>query len=156
MKKQIAISALVLTVAGSGLFTAQAFAQEGKIESDTLIQKISDTFTLNKADVEKVFVTHRSEHKAEMVKKFEERLDQAVKDGKLTEAQKTLILNKRKELSNEMKGKLESFKSMAPEERKAAMQKQHQELEEWAKQNSIDLTWLMHGFKVKMHFGPKR
>lgn len=154
MKKQLLVSVFTVAAIGSGIFATQAFAQSEVKPDDTLIQKISDTFKLNKGDVEKVFVTHHSERKAEMEKKFEERLGQAVKDGDLTDAQKTLILNKRKEMVAEMQSKKESLKDMTPDQRKTTMQQSHAALEEWAKQNNIDLKWL--GFKMKMHFGPKR
>jgi hypothetical protein len=153
MNKQIVIGALAVAAIGSGLFATQAFAQNEAMPEDTLIQKISDTFKLNKGDVEKVFIAHHSEKKAEMEKRFGERLDQAVKNGDLTESQKTLILNKRKELASEMEKHKESLKNMTPEERKSTMQKHHAEIEAWAKQNNIDLKWL--GFKMKLRFGPK-
>ena len=146
IKKQLVISAIVITITGATLFVPQASAEEKTNGMDTLIQKISDTFHLNKTDVQKVFDEHRAEHIAKREGKFEDRLSQAVKDGKLTEEQKTLILNKMKELASE------SFKNMTPEERRSAMQKKHQELENFAKQNNIDSKWLMPGFGMRGRF----
>lgn len=137
---------MFVTLTGASLFVPQAYAEEKTNGIDTLIQKISDTFHLNKADVQKVFDEHHAEHVAKREGKFEDRLSQAVKDGKLTEEQKTLILSKMKEFANG------SFKNMTPQERKAAMQKKHQEIEDFAKQNNIDSKWLMPGVGMRGRF----
>jgi len=156
MKKQIIISAIVLVVVGGRLLTSQALAADKAHDFDTLVQKISDTFHLNKDDVQNVVTKHRSDHMAKRQSNYEDLLSQAVKEGKLTDVQKSLILVKRKELADEVKSKKDTLKNMTPEERKAAMQKQKQALKDWAKQNNIDLTWLMPGFGMRGHLGYKK
>lgn len=162
IKKKLIISALVLTIAGIGIFkSTQAFAQDTNNNPfSTLVQKIADKFQLKKEDVQAVFDQDRTERKAQMETKRAERqaegekkylaqLDQWVKDGKITEAQKTLILNKHKELQSNrpselqnMQGKTEEEKKAAMEAKKTEMATKRKELEDWAKQNDIDLQYL--------------
>lgn len=71
-----------------------------------------------------------------MEARYEERLNQAVKDGKLTEEQKTKILAKHKELMKEIeadreanKGKREDFQNKTEAERKALMEQRKAEMD---------------------------
>lgn len=131
MKKKFLLPALTVVLLGSGLFAAtNAQAQTTSGGTGTLVQKIAQKFGLNQADVQAVFDQDRSEHKAQMEQKFSEKLDQDVKDGKITEAQKQLIISKRAELEASMKANFDSLKDKTPEERRAAMQAQHQALQE--------------------------
>jgi hypothetical protein len=90
-----------------------------------------------------------------MLTNFEERLTQAVADGKITEEQKEKILDKHEE----MQAKMESLKDLEPEERKAQMQTLHEELKKWAEENNIDFPFFGmklgfgRGFKMGYHFG---
>lgn len=116
--------------------------------TDGLVEKIATKFNLNKADVQTVFDGHHQEMMAEHQKRYEARLDQAVKDGKLTEAQKQLVIQKH----NELKSNRQEFKDMSPEEMKAAMQKHHEELKQWAEANGIDMQHLFGVQKGKRMF----
>src|SRR5690349_14401657 len=102
MKKQIVVPALALVITGAVLMgTLQVSAQEGADMRDvhtTLVQKIAQKFGLKESDVQTVFDEVRSEKQTEMQARFEEKLTQAVKDGKITEAQKTAIIAKHKEM----------------------------------------------------------
>lgn len=158
-KKTFVISALVLTIGSGALFTAsQVSAQDANIKT-TLAQRIAEKFGLKQEDVQAVFDEHHEEHHAQMQTRFEERLTQLVKDGKLTEAQKQAIAAKVNELYKKKQANLEKLRSMTPEQRKEAMQSERQSLEEWAKQQNIDLSLLKgigHKFVLKGHgFGMK-
>lgn len=126
------------SVLGVGL--ASAHSQTNG--QSTLVDKIAQKFNLNKADVQKVFDENRAEHEAEHKQKLKERLDQAVKDGKLTQDQENKIIAKLEEL----KANRESLKDKTPEQRREAMKAKRAELEQWAKDNNIPEQYVMgHG-----------
>lgn len=136
-----------MVVAGALIFGVPqgANAQSPGEEIQSLIQKIATKFGLKQADVEKVFDEHRSALQAKRDSHYEARLTQLVKEGKITDAQKQLILTKHKELESKREEKMESMKNMTPEQRKAAMDSEKTELENWAKQNNIDIKYLFGG-----------
>lgn len=118
-----------------------------------MIQKIADKFGLNKTDVQAVFDQDRTDRKADMEKKFQTDLDQAVKDGKITDSQKQLIISKRTELQDARKKGMQNMQGKSADEIKAAMEankstmeSERTALEAWAKQNGIDMKYLMGGF----------
>lgn len=174
MNKKILITAILVSVLGIGIFSStKVLAQNilnGQNPMSSLVQKIADKFGLKKEDVQAVFDQDRAEHQvemeakraerqAEMETKYKAQLDQDVKDGKITEAQKELILAKRKELEASRQAEMQNMQGKTAEERKAAMEakktemeKKRKELEDWAKQNGIDLKYLMGGFG--RHGGP--
>ncbi len=156
IKKQIIIPALVLTVVGGMVFgTGYVSAQSADDHNTTLIQKLVQRFGLKTEDVQAVFNEQRQEHQANMQAKAEERLTQAVTDGKLTESQKQLILAKQKELQAARETEMENFKNMTEEQRKTQMEAKRQELKAWAEQNNIDLRYVMGmGGRGRGVFGP--
>jgi len=149
IKSKIVLSLVGLALMGTVLFGAvNTFAQNTVSDQNpmsSLVQKIADKFGLNKDEVQAVFDQNRQEHQAQMQTRFEDQLTQDVKDGKITEAQKQLTLTKRQELQANRQTKMESMRNMTNEERKVAMEKERQETENWAKENGIDLKYLMGG-----------
>lgn len=149
MTNKIMIPVLTVAIAGATLF---GFSQTAQAESTvkpegTLVQAIAEKFGLNQAEVQAVFDDQREKHHEVMQQKLEERLNQAVKDGKITEDQKTKILEKHAEF----KQNHESLKDMTPEERRTAMQQKHDELKSWAEAEGIDLSYLMMGHGMGRH-----
>lgn len=145
MHKKIVLTGAVLGVLCIGLLTAHsAFAATTSTDQTpiSLAQKIADKFGLNKADVQAVFDQERQDRQAQHEKNYEARLTQDVTDGKLTDAQKQLILNKHKELEANMVNELQNIKSLTAEERKAARQKRMADLQNWAKENGVDVKYL--------------
>jgi len=162
-KKYIWMPLAVLAIAATTLFgVARTYAQSTPAEQakyPAIVQKIADKFNLQIADVQAVFDQDKTDRQAEMqIKmqaKFEERLAQAVTDGKLTEVQKQAIIAKRAELQTTMQSGAtnlltENSKNMtaaerqaAQAERKTAMEAQRTELETWAKQNGIEAKYLV-------------
>lgn len=76
------------------------------------------------------------QHRARM----ERRLDQAVKDGKLTDAQKQELEAKLKENHDQMK---EIRKTEDKSERKEKMKSLHENMQQWLKDHNIDLQSIL-------------
>ena len=151
MNKKIFVVAAALIVLSAGVIGIQtAFAQDSDINPvNSLVQKIADKFGLKQEDVKAVFDEHHKEMEMQMQKKQDERLDQLVKDGKITSDQKTLIINKMNELKAEHEKDFEEFKNLSKDQIKAKMEARHAELNIWAKENGIDPQYLM--FHVKFN-----
>lgn len=152
MNKTFIVAAVIATSVGAGMFATQtAFAQSAATVTNTspmssLVQRISEKFGLQQADVQAVFDQDKQERQAKREADYTARLDQLVKDGKITEAQKQLIVEKHAELKAKRQTAMQNFKDKTAEERKAAMDVERTSLEEWAKQNNIDMQYLMpHG-----------
>ena len=99
-----------------------------------IISSLAKKLGIGEDKVQSAFDSIRSERQAQMQKLFEEKLNQAVKDGKITEAQKKLILAKHQEMQKNQ------------EANKNKMQTQKKELLDWAKKNNIDTQYLFGGF----------
>lgn len=135
MKKKIILpTILALSVLVVGLMATNVLAQDTS-NYPPLVQKIADRFNLNVSDVEEVFDEERDERRAEMFALFADRLDELVSEGKLTEAQKEVILDKHEE----MQDKMEELKDLSPEERHEKMLSLHEEFKTWAEEEGIDL-----------------
>jgi len=148
-KKAILIGALVASLGAGALgigttFAAEAGNKQPGFVSD-LVTAISNTFDLDPAAVQQVFddqaVQHRDEMRANREQKFEDRLSQAVTDGKITQDQADLVLAKHEE----MQADGESLKDMAPAEREAAMKQRMETIKDWAKENNIPIEYLRMG-----------
>lgn len=147
MTKQILLSALVITVASVGLLSASdSFAQNNSTPQTSLVQKIADRFKLNKDEVQAVFDEVHEERHQQMQTLFVDRLTTYVTEGKITEAQKQLILQKREELATDRQDQ----QQLTPEERRTNMESKRQELKAWAEANGIDPQYL-GGFGIKGH-----
>jgi hypothetical protein len=132
------------TVIGLAAFAGVASAATNSSTSgdQTLVDKLATKFNLNKSEVQAVFDEDRAAHEAQMEQKMEDRLAEAVKNGKITEEQKSQILAKHKE----MKAYMESLKDKTEEERRTLMKEKMQELRQWAEDNG--LTEYMMAIKV--------
>lgn len=64
----------------------------------SMVQRLAQRFGLKESDVQTVFDSAKNDRMARMQARQEQRLTQEVKDGKITEAQKTAILAKQKDL----------------------------------------------------------
>lgn len=152
-KKTLAVAIALGAVMIAGILgTGLTKAEEGG-NYPPIIQKLVERFNLNADEVQEVFNEVRGERHQEMQFRSEERLNQVVEEGKITEEQKGLILAKREE----MRERQEEMKNLSFEERKAAREEHREEMENWAEENGIDLEQLFlfgpGGFRG--HFGPK-
>lgn len=145
MKNKIKVGVLITAVAlatalGSGVLYAQTAPDNG---DTTFIQKLAQKLGISEDKVSSAVTEIRSEAQADREKAYEDKLTAAVTSGELTEAQKQLILNKHKEMKANRTTEMEAMKNMTNEQRKAAMESKRTELETWAKNNNIDMKWLM-------------
>lgn len=127
---------------------------------DSLVNAIAQKFNLNVSDVQAVFDEHRtvmqSEHREEMQtkmqEKFTEKIEQAVADGKLTQAQADLIVAKKAELNAQQ----ENLQGKTKEEILEAVKTHRDALKQWAQDNNISLEYFAFGkmgFKGPGNFG---
>lgn len=142
MKRGIFLTAVgAVLVVATVLGGSRVLAQNSSGQYSSIIQKLAQRFNLNPADIQTVFNQDRADKQAQIQNRFSQTLDQTVKNGKLTDAQKQLILSKLQELKNNQ----QNLKNMTPDQRKAALQKQRQDLQAWAQQNNIDMKYLFGG-----------
>ncbi len=121
---------------------------------DGLVKFIADKFKLDPDQVKSAVSEYQAQHQTEMQKKHETqekaRLDQLVKDGKITQEQENAIKSLRD------KYKMGKNKDLTPNERKAQFDAMQKEIQSFAKEHNIDTTYLMPEFKMKMRMGMKR
>jgi uncharacterized membrane protein YhiD involved in acid resistance len=152
--KMLAVAG-VTTLIGAGTFAGVASAQAtNSVQgNDSLVDKITQKFNLNKDDVQKVFDENKADRQAERQQHIEDRLNQAVKDGKITEAQKAAILDK----MQEMQTYLDSIKDKTADEKRGLMKTKMDELKKWADDNGLSQYLPMmvgrghHGMGMGMH-----
>lgn len=144
MKKRKVILPLITVaiIAGAGALTVKTAYAQDLTQYPPIVQKIADKFGLNVTDVQAVFDQDREEHHAQMQAQYEERLNQAVTDGKITEEQKQLILSKQQELMQQHQQDMQDWQNLSVEERQQQRETHKQELQTWAQQNNIDLAYL--------------
>jgi hypothetical protein len=144
LKKPLLIAGVTTSVALASLVGASGALAETSNKSgpDNLIQKIAQKFSLKEADVKAVFDEEKTARDAEHQKSFEEKLTQAVTDGKLTTEQKDKIIAKQKELQAKREANRDAMKDKTEDERHAAIDAERTELEQWAKDNNVPIEYL--------------
>lgn len=155
MKKIVLLIALTVLTIGV-ITTKSALAEDTRPANPmaSLVTKIAAKFNLNQEEVQAVFDEERQERRQERQRWEEDRLSQDVADGKITEAQKELILAKREELEATRQTHLGA--TLSEEERSALREKHRQEIEAWGEENGIDPRYLgrMGGRRGPKGFGP--
>ena len=153
MKKKLLIALAALGILFAAGMTVKA--QETNFHSD-LVRKIAEKFKLQESEVTAVFDEFHQEKMVEHQKVMEEKLEQAVKDGKITEEQKQAILKKQEEMKANHLNR-EELKNLTPEQRQEKMQAHKQEMEAWAAENGLTLETFHKvmgkgpGFGMKFH-----
>ncbi len=142
-----AVGAVGLTGVGVGLTQAATPANPRDNHMATLVQALAKKFNLNASDIQAVFDENRQAMEANRLQEAKARLDQAVKDGKLTQAQADQITSKQQELKTLM----ESLQGKTREEAEAARKTALENLKTWAATNNIPQEFLHPGFG---HGGP--
>lgn len=143
-KRVLAIAGAFTTVGLASIIGLASVSAESQNSPTGLVDKIAQRFNLNKSDVQKVFDENRSEHQAARQQHYEYRLSQAVKDGKLTEDQKTKLLDK----LNELQSREEDLEDKTSQQRYQNIEQDHDALKQWAQDNNIPQRYLpgsMHG-----------
>lgn len=103
-----------------------------------IVQKLAERFGLDEGDVQDVFDEVHDERYTDMMAKWEERLNDFVTEGKITDQQKQALIDKQQELESMM---LE-LRDKTPEERRTQMQALHDEFTQWLKDNGIDTEFV--------------
>lgn len=153
MNKKI-IPFVILPVLGLAIFGVSSAFAATKSESvkpiDALVSTLATKFNLNPAEVQTVVDQVRTEHRATMkadhLTALTSRLNKAVADKKLTQAQADAIIAK----ANEMTSFHASLQSMSEEERRTAMKEHMNSLKQWAEDNNIPKEYALFG---TMHKG---
>ena len=144
MKTKLILPIAAVAVTAITMYGAnQIMAFNGGGQHDVLIQKLATTFGKSETEVETVFNQFRTEQQATREAEFEARLVTAVTEGKLTEAQKQLIVAKHAELQAQHEADFTNKTSMTKAEWQAKRLAERDELNTWAKSNSIDLSYVM-------------
>ncbi len=153
LSKNILLPALAIAI-GTGVVAASAQAVQAATTPNAgdLTQRIAQRFGLQEDEVKAVFDEFRQERHAEMKAHFEEKLSALVAEGKLTEDQKTAIIAKK----DELRADHETLHSLSPEERRAFLDKEREEMKAWAESQGIEWETIfaqMHpeGAARKMH-----
>ncbi len=134
----ILITSLVLLSIGGvacvGEINAQA-SEEAEIEYPLLVERFAERFDLDPDEIMDFLDELKEERIADAEERFEERLDELVKDEKITGDQKEAILDKKEEL----KTFKEDLENMTVSEAREAIKDMHKELKDWAEENGLDL-----------------
>ncbi len=142
ISKRILIPMAAVAILGAGVYGVSQVSAASGTPGDpraSLIQKLADTFHLDKSKVQAVFDQNRADMQQQHEANYEARLSQAVTDGQLTAAQKDAILAEHNKLAAE----LAAAQGGAPADRHAAMKTVMAEAKTWAAQNNINAKWLM-------------
>lgn len=141
--KKLLISGAVITAIGlSAAIPTLAVSAESNASQGNLVDKIATQFHLNKDDVQKVFTENWQANQVKHKQAEKDHLATLVKDGKITQVQSDLISTKLAELQTEREANHDDMKSKTSAERKAFMDSKKAELEQWAKDNGIDISLL--------------
>ena len=142
MSKRLLITLLILgTVIALGTYGVSSLRAGEDQAVNPIVSRLAETFNLKESDVEAVFDSVHDERLQQMKEAREKRLNEAVEDGVITEAQKNALIAKWDELQQKH-------------------EQERQELQEWFKDQGIDPTKLApyggfghHGGFHKMGMG---
>jgi hypothetical protein len=160
IRKPLLIAGVVSSVAFATVGGAHAVSAATTPNDESLAQKIALKFNLQEKDV-KSFIdenrtARREQHREEHKTKINGRLDQAVKDGKITAQQKDLIIAKLAEVHKAHEADHEAMKDKTPEEQRNFREAKRTEIENWANKNNIPTEYILMGGKGKMGGGHSR
>lgn len=162
MKKQKIITTLLTIIITGAVLTAVPSAYAQAPESGThpnffqeIITFISQKFGLDRNKVQTAVEDFRKQKMAsitprpslspqQLADKEKTRLDQFVKQGKITARQETDILNELAALRT--KYNLDTLRNLTPEQRKTQMQAMRDEILAFAKKEGVDSSYVMPGF----------
>lgn len=138
IKQKITISAVVLATVIALSFGAVTTSAHFYADDSTMTKTLAAKLGVSEDKVKEAFNSMKAEREAQMKTSLETKLTQAVKDGKISDAQKQAIITK----FGQEKNKIDptTFKDMTPAQRKAEMEKRKTDLEAWAKENNLDLS----------------
>jgi outer membrane scaffolding protein for murein synthesis (MipA/OmpV family) len=131
-KKLIIIAASAGAVGAAGIGASAIAATSGNTSSyPPIVQKVASTFGLDPAKVNNVFEQQRQDNMHNRQAKLKSTLDQAVKDGKLTQDQEDKLIAEMQSLRNQLKSDNQTDRGQNRQDFKA-------QLDQWAKDNGIN------------------
>ncbi len=141
LNRGIALPLTLVAVTAAAALTATTVAAADEGQGRTLAQRLAGTFNLYERKVQAVLDADRADRKAAREERYASYLDQLARDGKITPSQKAALQAKHQELSRQ----IEQTRPATHQERRATMQWVRQDIETWARANSIDPRYLMLG-----------
>ena len=129
-----------MTLAGTGI--AQADTVSATTTATThvgLIQALASRFNLSIADLQSFFKDRFTQKQAKVEEKEQNHLDKAVTNGKLTQAQVTLVTAEQASI----KGQVEAMKGKTGADLKTAMDALKTSVQAWSTANNIPLQYVM-------------
>jgi hypothetical protein len=148
MKKKALLSILTVGIAVSLITLGANTVSADDVVYPNIISRLAQKFNLNESDVEAVFDAVHEERQDQIQSVHEERLNQAVTDGVISEDQKNALLAKHQEMFTQ---------------RQEARETHHEEMQAWFEENGIDPEVLAnymgmgpglnHGFKAGFRTG---
>lgn len=145
LRKGLMAAAAVAVFGSAGLIATQsanAATNDSGAAQSSIVDKIASKFGLNKDDVQKVFDEEHSAREVEHQARLSEKLQKLVDKGTITADQKAKIEAKFAEMQSQRDTERDSFKNLTEAERKTKMDANKAELDQWAKDNGIDLSKL--------------
>ena len=144
ISKKILIPVFIFAaISVAGIFKVSLIKATNDNPKSGLVQYLSEKLGIDQSKVQTVFDDYRSQEQStrqkENIEKYTSYLDGLVSEGKITELQKTAILAKHSELQETHEATDLSDKSR--EEHKALMEKEKTDLETWAKEQGIDVSY---------------
>lgn len=138
MKKKLLIPGIaVFVLLGIGIMSLSAVYAKG-IEQGTyapFVERLSQKFEVNPAEVEDVLQDLQDEKSAEKYAFWSEKLDEAVHYGKITNAQKEAIVDK----AFDVEEKILAIGELPEAEQKQELENLYQELVYWAQDRGISV-----------------
>ena len=126
-KRLIVTAGVAGAIGAAGIgTTAIAATSSGSTNYPPIVQKIASTFGLDPAKVDNVFKQQRQDNQQNRQAKLKSTLDQAVKDGKITQSQEDSLIAELKTLHAQ-------FKADKTQDR----QNLKTQLQQWAQANGI-------------------
>jgi HD-GYP domain-containing protein (c-di-GMP phosphodiesterase class II) len=132
MKNKLVLSLGALALVGGLTYTAQKVQAFGFGNGDhqNMASTLAEKLSKSEDDVQAAFDSIREDKRQQAETAFENRLTEAVQTGELTEDQKQLVVAKHQELRFQF-------------ESEQQQREQHrQELQTWADENGIDMSFL--------------
>lgn len=137
-------------VGSVGLVSAATSNNPDNSSSTSIVDKIAAKFNLNKSDVQAVFDQDRSEHEADLQAKLQERLAQAVTNGKLTQDQADHITQAMAEIKSLMNDQRPDQLDQATKDQ---LKVKMDALRTWAQENNVDMRYVGYGGRMGGYMG---
>ncbi len=129
-------------ILGAGILHAAPLPNGPSNRVSGLVNAIAQKFNLNVSDVQAVFDQQRAQVRVNQDQREKAFLDQAVKDGKITQDQENKIITKQAEV----RAFLQGLDGKNPQDRQTAIKAEIDALNQWLKDNNIPAQYFHMGF----------